>query len=126
LPASADCQKLTVTPISASSDNRSESRTQRDSGAAVCAARSTMTLFALPPRQALQNGGNLVQALIGVHNDRRRVVGIKAGERGVRAVRVEAGEGLPRSMKYCASRRAATDLPTPPFSPPMKLSDGML
>ncbi len=23
-------------------------------------------------------------------------------------------------MKYCASRRESTDLPTPPFSPPMR------
>jgi hypothetical protein len=28
-------------------------------------------------------------------------------------------------MKYCASRRDSTDLPTPPFSPPMKLRDAM-
>jgi hypothetical protein len=28
-------------------------------------------------------------------------------------------------MKYWASSRAVTDLPTPPFSPPMKLIEGM-
>jgi len=28
-------------------------------------------------------------------------------------------------MKYCASTRAVTDLPTPPFSPPMKLMELM-
>jgi hypothetical protein len=28
-------------------------------------------------------------------------------------------------MKYCARTRAATDLPTPPFSPPMKLMELM-
>ncbi|MNT58936.1 hypothetical protein D3C72_1964050 [compost metagenome] len=44
LPSSSTCQKLTVTSISSNTSNRSDSLIQRDSGASVCAARSTITL----------------------------------------------------------------------------------
>ncbi len=69
------------------------------------------------------SGGGLhdrVQAVVTIDQDGGGVTGVKAQQRPVRAIGIETQEGNRVVDEVLRQKAGTIDLPTPPFSPPMR------